>query len=109
MRNGTARKDLKWLKRSVMRRAVLLADSVIEREYLGLPADSEPCTAELEGGHCVTDDVPLRHLVRRATAAVERAALLQALQRSGGNEARAARLLQIDYKILYSKLREHGL
>jgi two-component system nitrogen regulation response regulator GlnG len=36
-------------------------------------------------------------------------AILQALRRTGGNKAKAARLLQVDYKTLHSKVKEYGI
>jgi two-component system nitrogen regulation response regulator GlnG len=40
---------------------------------------------------------------------VERQALVEALLRVGGNKARAARLLQIDYKTIQTKIRKYGI
>ena len=64
-----------------------------------------------ERGACLgaENDIPLKHLVRRATVTVERAALLQALKKTGWNKARAARLLQIDNKTMHSKVKRYGL
>ncbi len=47
--------------------------------------------------------------LRRATDALERALILKALERSGGNRAEAARLLGIGRPNLYAKMRELGL
>ncbi len=52
---------------------------------------------------------PLKELVGRVTAQVERAILLQALKRTRGNKAQAARLLHIDYKTIHSKLKEYNI
>ena len=95
--------------RSTIRRAVLLADAVIDEGHLGLSR-----APGLLGGLPGTsggpaDGLPLREMVRRASIAVERATLLQVLKRTGGNKAKAARLLQIDYKTIYTKLKGYGI
>lgn len=54
-------------------------------------------------------NLPLKELVRRVGAQVERALLLQALELTEGNKAHAARLLQIDYKTIHSKLKAHSI
>jgi len=95
--------------RSAVRRAVLLADSVIDEEHLALPRvrrpDGAPSSVEPTGG----DDLSLKERVRRATADVERDALVAALRRTGGNKAKAARLLNIDYKTILNKLKEYNI
>ena len=51
----------------------------------------------------------LKEIVQRAVREVERSALVQALERAKGNKAAAARLLQIDYKTIHTKLKVYGL
>jgi DNA-binding NtrC family response regulator len=46
---------------------------------------------------------------RRAVAAVERLKVAEAMAEAEGNRARAADLLQISFKMLSAKLKEHGL
>jgi two-component system nitrogen regulation response regulator GlnG len=48
-------------------------------------------------------------MVRSNTVHVERVAIVHTLLRTGGNKAKAARLLQVDYKTLHSKVREYGI
>jgi DNA-binding NtrC family response regulator len=96
--------------RSTMRRAVLLADDLITAEHLdimpavfrGAPAPSDAPQPALAG-------LPLRELVRRSTMKVERDVIAQTLRCTGGNKARAARMLQIDYKTMHSKVKEYGI
>jgi two-component system nitrogen regulation response regulator GlnG len=40
---------------------------------------------------------------------VEREVISQTLRRVGGNKAKAARALQIDYKTIQSKVKEYGI
>ncbi len=95
--------------RSTIRRAVLIADAIIEEEHLALPqlADATVMDAPVSSGF--DDSLSLRQLVRRATMEVERTALLRTLRQTGWNKAKAARLLQIDYKTMHNKLKEYGL
>jgi two-component system nitrogen regulation response regulator GlnG len=93
--------------RSTIRRAVLLADTFIGEEHLRLKKPSESCEEPTDDG-VSQEEVPLRERVRSATTRVERAALAEALRKSGGNKAKAARLLQIDYKTIHLKLKEYG-
>ena len=95
--------------RSAIRRAVLLADRVIDEGHLGL-RNAPPLSAGLSvisGGP--NDGLPLKELVHRTIAAVERAALIEALKKTGGNKAKAARLLRIDYKTIHAKVKTYGI
>ena len=78
--------------RSVARRAVLMAEGA-------------GATTPGRGG----GDRALREIVRGNTVHVERMAIVHALRRTGGNKAKAARLLQVDYKTLHSKVKEYGI
>jgi len=51
----------------------------------------------------------LLEATRRVTTEVEKRKLEQAMQEAAGNKQRAAEMLQITFKALTSKLREHGL
>ncbi len=75
--------------RSVIRRAVLLADDVITPDQLAIDGFKE--------------------LVRRKVIVIEREILCHVLRGVGGNKAKAARLLHIDYKTIHTKIREYGI
>jgi two-component system response regulator AtoC len=51
----------------------------------------------------------LRSVARGATIQAERARILQALQETGGNRARAAKLLKISRASLYNKIRDYQI
>jgi two-component system nitrogen regulation response regulator GlnG len=100
--------------RNVIRRAVLLADVEILPGDLGIhvtvenaesapPGPIEPMPGRFDGS------VSLKELVRRGVAQIERDIIAQVLRDTGGNKAKAARLLQIDYKTMQTKAREYGL
>ena len=95
---------------STVRRAVLLADEQIDEQHLGLPTAS-PVSAESLDEVVATLEVgvSLKQIVSRTTQVVERTALVEALRTTGGNKAKAARLLRIDYKTMHSKLKVYGL
>jgi two-component system response regulator AtoC len=47
--------------------------------------------------------------VKRQTEALERALIRDALERTGGNRTRAAKLLDLSHRALLYKIREYGL
>ena len=51
----------------------------------------------------------LVEVTRRVTAEVEEVKIEEVLREAGGNKPRAAELLQISYKALLAKLKEHGI
>jgi len=51
----------------------------------------------------------LKEIVRRSKVDTEKRALIDALRRTRGNKAKAARLLQIDYTTMHSKIKQYGI
>jgi len=94
--------------RHVIKRAVLLAERRIEPAHLAIAPAPEPQPAE-EAPEPDDQSLPLPERTRRAVARIERSAISEALRRSGGNKSRAARILGIDYKTLYVKLKKYDL
>lgn len=100
--------------RSVVRRAVLFAEDFITAEQLDLEVDAEKrsraafAMAEIDGSD-IEHGVPLKDHVKKHTAHVERQILLETLKRTGWNKAKAARILQIDYKTMQTKVKEYRL
>lgn len=96
--------------RSVIRRAVLLADDIITEKHLRLqpaPAPGSAFVPQINGAEWL--ELSLREIVQRNTNTVEREVLVQVLRYTGGNKAKAARLLQIDYKTMHNKLKQFGI
>ena len=96
--------------RSVIRRAVLLADGIISEQHLNLvngcrPGLAAPACSMLENGRHLS----LKEIVQRNTLALERTVLSRTLHQTGGNKAEAARLLQIDYKTMHTKIKKLGI
>ncbi|MBU4233515.1 MAG: sigma-54 dependent transcriptional regulator [Proteobacteria bacterium] len=96
--------------RSVIRRAVLLADDIITEHHLDIkraPVPGLAFTPKILG--TPWDELSLREIVHHSVVTVEREVLLQVLKHTRGNKAKAARLLQIDYKTIHTKLKQFGL
>lgn len=96
--------------RSTIRRAVLLAEDTILPENLSL--GREVRHNEQASDSCGTrpwEKGSLKDLVRESTSVLERSILCRTLEHTGGNKAKAARLLQIDYKTIYTKMKQFGL
>lgn len=93
--------------RSTVRRAVLLADEIITEEHLDVMKVSGLANCNAQAASY--PDLPLKEITRRNTIALEREILTRVLRKTGGNKAKAARLLQIDYKTIHSKVKEYGI
>jgi len=75
----------------------------------GAPILPEHLEAEAPAGGSPYDLVPLEEGFHRAVAKLERRLIERALAAAAGNRTRAAELLGINRRLLYDKLREHGL
>lgn len=75
----------------------------------GAPILPEHLEAEPPAGGSPYDLVPLEEGFHGAVAGLERRLIERALAAAGGNRTRAAELLRINRRLLYDKLREHGL
>jgi len=96
--------------RSTIRRAALLADELITEKHLDLkrvPVPGLAFTPRVEG--TPWKGLSLKEIVDQSTTAVEREVLTQVLRNTGGNKAKAARLLKMDYKTIHVKLRKLGI
>lgn len=98
--------------RSTVRRSALLAagDGEICERHLSLP---EVCRVSTESPGDVVAAAQigfsLKEMTSQAVMTVERRALAETLMATGGNKAKAARILSIDYKTIHTKLKEYGL
>jgi DNA-binding NtrC family response regulator len=92
--------NVRELQNAMERAAVLVRGAIISAPDLSFIA--EPQTAD----HIVDwpdEDLPT------ALARLEEMLIRRALQRSGGNRAEAARMLNIHRQLLYSKMKRYGL
>jgi DNA-binding NtrC family response regulator len=97
--------------RSAVRRAVLQADNVIGPEHLSVEGTKQ----EIDTGvgpnpvDWAFNGLSLKEIVRRSVIDVERGVLAQVLRKTKGNKAEAARLLQIDYKTIHTKIKQYRI
>ena len=93
--------NVRELEHCLERALILSRSGVILAEHVtpsGVPsADGASAAAALENG------------LHAAIARLERDMIERALAASGGNRTRAAEILKINRRLLYDKLREHGL
>jgi DNA-binding NtrC family response regulator len=98
--------------RSVIRRAVLLADEAISEKHFDF-GEQGTQPVNLEESSSLSErfltEFSFKEIVHRKMQAVEREVVIQALQFTGGNKAKAARMLKIDYKTLYNKVKQLGI
>lgn len=96
--------------RSAIRRALLLADDLITEKHLDLKMVPLPGLAFIPKVQRVPwENLSLREILQESSKAIEREVLLQALKNTGGNKAKAARLLKIDYKTMHTKVKKLGI
>jgi DNA-binding NtrC family response regulator len=101
--------NVRELQNCIERAAILADGDTILPRHLNLSfVQAEPAPAAGPLGD-VDLSGTLAEASRRAVAAVERAKLAEAMAEAEGNRARAAELLQVSFKMLGAKLREHGL
>ncbi len=95
--------------RNVVRRAVLLADTLISPEHLALGSKDSGLSLVTRAAVQVSSGISLKELVRQSTVQAEREILIRVLEETGGNRAKAARLLQVDYKTIRTKTKQYGI
>jgi len=91
-------------------RAVILAegDSILPRHLNLSFVNTQPVEAPNPWAHLDLDGT-LGDVTKRAVAEVERLKIREVMREADGNKGRAAELLQISYKSLLAKLKEHSL
>ena len=94
--------------KNVIKRAVLLADSLVEPSHLifdGGPAAPPHCVLPEER----TEGMPLKEITKKALHFIEKREIERVLLRTLGNKSKASRLLEIDYKTLLAKIKEYQI
>lgn len=95
--------------RSMVRRAVLLANYLIDINHLALPESSVDETRATGPLNVSLEGRSLKQVLRLYMAEMERQILSDALRHARGNKAAVARQLHVDYKTVHTKLRDYGL
>jgi two-component system nitrogen regulation response regulator GlnG len=99
--------------RSTIRRAVLLAGEEVSEQHLDILQENNEAWRRA-ASRPLAQDTPasglsLKEIVAQSRTAVEREVLSQTLRRTGGNKAKAARLLRVDYKTIQTKVKRYGI
>jgi two-component system response regulator AtoC len=95
--------NVRQLENVVERAIVLARNGVITEEQIEL------APAPQATGRDWREMVPLNEGYKTAIAKLEKAMVERALREAGGNKTRAADLLGIQRRLLYEKMREHGI
>jgi len=90
-------------------RAVILCDGeTIHPRHLNLSFRNPVAPAALNPWDLIDLSGTMADAMRRTTLEVERRKIEQAIKDAAGNKVRAADLLQVSYKTLMQKLKDHG-
>ncbi|MBI4027966.1 MAG: sigma-54-dependent Fis family transcriptional regulator [Verrucomicrobia bacterium] len=95
--------------RSTVRRAALLADNEIDVAQLDINATVQQEKTLFENRPQTSCSLSLKNILKRDIAIIEQRAIATALRETGWNKAKAARLLQIDYKTIHTKLKQYNI
>ncbi|AFM27549.1 sigma-54-dependent transcriptional regulator [Desulfomonile tiedjei] len=93
--------------RATVRRAVLQAEDLIGPEHLIIDGSPPVCANIACSAANAWDGLTLKEIIRKSSEDLERRVLAWMLAKTKGNKAEAARLLQIDYKTIHSKLKQY--
>lgn len=95
--------NVRELENTIERAAVLARSGIIDESDIQLNP-----VAHRQAAHW-TEQISLEEGWKANVAAVEKSMVARALRKAEGNKSRAAELLGIHRRLLYEKLREHGL
>jgi len=96
--------------RSTVRRAVLLADELVDEKHIGIKEQASFVLSKLSEPEGIPwKGLSLKEIVQQNIDNVERSVLQKTLRFTGGNKAKAARLLRIDYKTMHTKVKQLGI
>lgn len=104
--------------RNVVRRAVLQAvnNELIETRNLSANISKLNTAAlsplmgqsnKVEMG--AYDELSLKEIVKKRVCDIEKHVIMDVLKFTGGNKSKAARILKVDYKTMYYKVKEYGI
>jgi DNA-binding NtrC family response regulator len=90
--------------RNVLERAIILAEDSIKPEHLPNFSGSVPSPSPSS-----LSNLPFSEARDKVLSDLEKEYIIQALVKSGGNKAKAARALNINYRTLYEKMKKYGI
>src|SRR5437764_5953001 len=102
--------NVRELQNCIERACILTEGDTIHARHLSLSfREAAPSpAAEADAWSKIDLSGTLADVTRRTVTEVERRKIEQTLVEAGGNRGRAAELLQVSYKTLLAKLKEHG-
>jgi len=100
--------NVRELKNTV-KSALLLADDTILPEHLFLNTQKMNDELGVNWSIELQKDVSLNKTSKRITHKVERELIIQALEETHWNKRKTARILDIDYKTLYNKMKKYSI
>ena len=85
---------------------------MIYPHHLDLPQPSMAISYEassLDITLCNNDHFSFKKMIQQNTTLITKEILTKILEQTGGNKAQAARILQIDYKTIHTKIKQLGI
>ncbi len=100
--------NVRELQNCIERAVILCDDETIHPRHLNLSFRNPVVPAAINPWDLIDLSGTMADALRRTTLEVERRKIEQAVKDAAGNKVRAADLLQISYKTLTQKLKDHG-
>ena len=101
---------------NVIQQAIIMAEDIILPEHLPVylkesKVGADLVSARIEEGKRIdlAEGFSLKEMIDRFSKDTEREIILDILKKTNWNKAEAARLLKINYKTLYLKIKEYNL
>ncbi|MBM4351679.1 MAG: sigma-54-dependent Fis family transcriptional regulator [Deltaproteobacteria bacterium] len=94
--------------KNVIKRAVLLAESMIEPSHL-IFDNAASLNPPIIHEEKIAEGMSLREITKKVVYLAEKEAIEWALNMSSGNKSKAAKVLRVDYKTLLSKIKEYDI
>ena len=95
--------------KNIITRGTLLARTEIQPRHLGLEAGVQDETPAAAASDYAVKDLDLKKAVKSFASEIEKKIISQALSAVSGNKVRAAKLLKIDRKALYTKIKAYSI
>ena len=91
---------------STIKRAVIFAFDCVRTEHLSkeIAANSRPAAFFIQAN--LEQNRPMKEVSREVISHLEKELIQRALEKSGGNKVKTARWLEIDYKTLFTKMKQ---